>query len=181
MLRCADCAVALVDPDHEGEAEVQPAIPQVDARLGRFHPPVADLVARVLERRAIAHTMRLHDDAVEVLVDRAWRDDLRTEFAVSWDEMLRGLDDSSVAELRELGGNAPGWFDAPRGGHVDRLGRMVVEVDDEDRDADESRVVGPALLTGGVVLAGAGWFLLEASGIVAAGILLALLGLLVPR
>jgi hypothetical protein len=178
VLRCADCAVPLVDQD----AVLEPVPPtQDDARLGRFHPAVGELIAGMLDRRSIAHTVRVHDDEVEVLVDRSWRDDLRTEFALSWGELVRGLDEAATAELRELGGDAPGWFDAPRGGYVDRTGKMVVEVEDEDRDADASRVIGPALLAGGVILAITGWYLVSSPGIVVAGLALALVGLLVPR
>ena len=180
MLSCVDCHVALVNPaDHPGASAQQP--PPAKIRLGRFHPPVADLISQLLDRRDIPYTMRLHDDAVEVLVDPTWRDDLRTELAVSWDELLGNLADDAATETRALGGNAPGWFDAPQGGYVDRLGRMVVEVADEDREIDGSRVVGPALLACGAVLIATGWLLVEAGSIVAAGIGLALLGLFVPR
>lgn len=125
--------------------------------------------------------MRRHDDAVEVMVDPHWRDDLRTEFALSWDALLGNLEEAAASETRALGGDAPGWFDAPRGGYVDRLGRMVVEVADEDREIDSSRVVGPALLACGAVLIVTGWLLVESVSIIAAGIGFALLGLFVPR
>jgi hypothetical protein len=177
--RCADCDVPLVDSD----VEVEPIapVPHIDARLGRFHPAVGELIAGMLDRRSIPHTVRVHDDEVEVLVDQSWRDDLRAEFAVSWNELVRGLDEPATEELRALGGNAPGWFDAPRGGYVDRTGRMVVEVEDDDLDADASRVIGPALLAAGAIVAITGWYLFESPGMVVLGIALAIVGLLTPR
>ena len=179
MVRCADCDVPLVGLDEEAEPVMPPV--EVDTRLGRFHPAVGDLIAGVLDRRSIPHRLRRHDDEMEVLVERAWRDDLRTEFAVSWNEMLRGLDESLTEEVRTLGGNAPGWFDAPRGGYVDRTGRMVVEADDDDRQADAARVIGPGLMTIGAITIATGWLLLSSPALVVLGIGLAIAGLFTPR
>lgn len=178
VLRCADCDLPLTDG--EGDVEIPSRPPKVDTRLGRFHPAVGRLVADVLDRRSIPHTVAPSDDETEVLVDRDWRDDLRTEFAVSWTELLSGLDEGDVEEVRSLGGNAPGWLDAPQGGYVDRQGRMVVDAG-EDADADAARVVGPALLTMGAIAIVTGWLLLSSPALVVAGIGLAIVGLIVPR
>jgi hypothetical protein len=179
VARCADCGVPLVDLD----AEVEPVAPpgEVDTRLGRFHPAVGEVVGGVLERRSIPHLLRRTDDEVEVLVERAWRDDLRTEFAVSWNEMLRGLDEDRTEEVRVLGGSAPGWFDAPRGGHVDRTGKMVVAFDEDDDEADQARIIGPALLTMGAITIVVGWMVISSPGLVIAGIAMAIAGVFTPR
>ncbi len=172
----------LVDPDaDDGDVEEVPVDVPIDARLGRFHPAAAEMISGVLERRAIPYTVLPHDDEVEVLVARSWRDDLRTELAVSWNDLVRGLDEPAASEVRASGGDAPGWFDAPRGGYVDRAGRMVVEVADDDEDADAARVVGPVLLTAGAVAVVVGWYLLSSPAVIVAGIALAIVGLLIPR
>lgn len=178
VVRCADCDVPLYDPAH-GELDL-PA-PEIEARLGRFHPAVGELIAQVLDRRSIPHTVQTRDDSDEILVDSQWRDDLRTEFAVSWDEILRGLDEEHVEHIRSLGGSAPGWFDAPQGGYVDRAGRMVVATEEDDDDADAARVIGPALLTVGGIAIVVGWLVLSMPGMVALGVGLAIVGLIIPR
>jgi hypothetical protein len=179
VTRCADCGVPLVD----AHAEVDPVAPpaEVDTRLGRFHPAVGDVIGHLLERRSIPHLLRRTDDEVEVLVEREWRDDLRAEFAVSWSEMLRGLDEQRNEEVRTLGGSAPGWFDAPRGGYVDRTGRMVVAADEDDDEADQARIIGPALLTLGAIAIVVGWLVISSPGVVIAGIAMALAGVFTPR
>ena len=180
VVRCADCDVLLYDAAL-GEVDLPEPAPQMHARLGRFHPAVGELIAQVLDRRSIPHTVQAHDDGAEILVDHQWRDDLRTEFAVSWDEILRGLDEEHLEQIRGLGGSAPGWFDAPQGGYVDRTGRMVVATDQDDDDADAARVIGPALLTVGGIAIVAGWLLLSMPGVVVLGIGLAIVGLIIPR
>lgn len=180
MVRCADCDVPLYDPA-QGEVDLPARAPEIDARLGRFHPAVGELIAQVLDRRSIPHTVQTHDEGNEILVDRQWRDDLRTEFAVSWDEILRGLDEEHVEHIRGLGGSAPGWFDAPQGGYVDRAGRMVVATEEDDDDADAARVIGPALLTVGGIAIVVGWLVLSMPGMVALGVGLAIVGLIIPR
>jgi hypothetical protein len=179
VARCADCGVPLIDPDSDVEPVVPPAL--VDTRLGRFHPAVGDVIGGVLERRAIPHLLRPTDDEVEVLVEREWRDDLRAEFAVSWNELLRGLDEQRSEEVRTLGGSAPGWFDAPRGGYVDRAGRMVVVGDEDDDEADQARMIGPALLTMGAITIVVGWLVVSSPGLVIAGIAMAIAGVFTPR
>jgi len=178
--RCADCGVPLGDPV-DGEVELPGTVPQIDVRLGRFHPAVGDLIAQILDRRSIPHTVHPHDDSSEIVVDSQWRDDLRTEFSVSWDEMMRGLDEEQRDEVRALGGSAPGWYDAPQGGYVDRAGRMIVGGQQDDADADAARVLGPALLMMGGIAAITGWLVLSMPGVVVAGIGLALVGLMIPR
>lgn len=182
MVVCADCGIELVpedEIDHDGEAA---APPEVDAHLGRFHPAVAERIGELLFRRAIPHLLRSHDDGVEVLVERPWRDALRTEFTLGWNEVFRTLDDDVADEVRELGGSAPGWYDAPRGGHVDRHGRTVLDLDDqEEADTDAARVIGPMLLTTGAIAVVGGWYLVSSSAIVVAGIALIIVGLFTPR
>lgn len=179
VAQCADCGVPLVDLDAEVEPVTRPG--EIDTRLGRFHPAVGEVIGGVLERRSIPHLLRRTDDEMEVLVEREWRNDLRTELAVSWNEMLRGLDEEQTEEIRTLGGNAPGWFDAPRGGYVDRTGRMVVAADEDDDEADEARIIGPALLTMGAITIVVGWLVVSSPGVVIAGIAMAIAGVFTPR
>jgi hypothetical protein len=178
--RCADCGVPLLDPA-DGEVELPASVPRMDQRLGRFHPAVGDLIAQILDRRSIPHTVHPHDDGTEIVVDSRWRDDLRTEFSVSWDEMMRGLGEEERDEVRALGGSAPGWFDAPQGGYVDRAGRMIVAGQQDDDEADEARVLGPALLMVGGITVVTGWLVLSMPGVVVVGIGLAIVGLMLPR
>lgn len=182
MLRCADCRIELV-PEDQIDHDADAATPaDIDARLGRFHPAVAERIGELLFRRAIPHLLRAHDDGVEVLVERSWRDDLRTEFALGWNEVFRTLDEEVADEVREIGGSAPGWYDAPRGGHVDRHGRTVLDLDDqEEADTDAARVIGPLLLTAGAIAVVGGWYLVSSSAIVVAGIALIIVGVFTPR
>lgn len=175
VTRCAACGVDLGD---DAEPAPRPQVP--DARLGVFHPDLAGVVLALLERQELAHETRTRDDGVEVLVDRGWRDELRAELLLSFDELLEELDDELAEPVRALGGATPGWQDPPRGGYVDRSGRMVVEVDEDD-DEEAGRVLGPVLLVMGVVLALIGWQLLEAPAVGVAGAALAVTGLFLPR
>ena len=166
---CPACDVLLVGPHDHGVPD--------DARLGRFHPAVAARVAEVLDRRAIAHTVIARDDATEVRVDAVERDALRTELALEWQQVVGVLDEEVRAELRAIPtGSAPGWYDAPQGGHIDREGNLVVDTGD-----DEVRTLGPALLTAGSILAIVGWFVVDSGAVTVAGAALALIGMLVPR
>ncbi len=182
VVLCADCGVELL-PEDEVDIHAEVARPQeTDAHLGRFHPAVAERIGELLYRRAIPHTMRAHDDGVEVLVEHGWRDDLRTEFALSWSDIFRSLDDGVAVELRAAGGSAPGWYDAPRGGHVDRHGRTVLDLDDQEEAAtDAARVIGPVLFTAGAIAVVAGWYLLSSPAIIVTGIGLVVVGLFTPR
>lgn len=159
-----------------------PAVPTpADARLGRFHPAVADRISELLYRRGIEHAREADANGVRILVDRAWRDDLRAELTMTWAEVTRHLPDEQVSDLLGADGPYPGWYDAPRGGHVDREGRLVVASGDEEEPADEARVVGPALITAGAILLVTGWYVFDSAGIVAAGVALAIAGLVLPR
>jgi hypothetical protein len=175
---CASCGVPLVGDDVPSDEAVTsgPA-----ARLGTFDAVVVPAVLAVLDEHGIVHETRTSARGVEVLVPVAWRDDLRTELTLTWSEVVRRLDEDDVLTVLALGGSAPGWQDAPRGGYVDRSGRLVVAVDDDEREDDAARVVGPALLTIGAVLVVLGWYVLDAAGVVAAGVVLGIAGLVVPR
>jgi hypothetical protein len=175
---CSSCGVPLVGDDVPLDVAVAagPA-----ARLGTFDPVVVPAVLAVLDEHGVVHETRTTSRGVEVLVPVAWRDDLRTELTLTWSEVVRRLEEDDVLAVLALGGSAPGWQDAPRGGYVDRAGRLVVAVDDDEAEDDAARVVGPALLTVGAVLVVLGWYVLDAAGVVAAGIALAIAGLVVPR
>lgn len=149
-----------------------------DVRLGTFHPAVADRIAELLYRRAITHHVLVGDDVAEIRIDPAWRDDVRTELTLTWPDLLAGLEDTTADEVRATGGWAPGWLDAPQGGHVDRSGRLVVDAADDD---DAARVVGPALLAFGAMVAIVGWYAVDSAGIATVGAAMALVGLLLPR
>jgi hypothetical protein len=175
---CSSCGVPLVGDDVPLDAAV-PSGPA--ARLGTFDVVVVPAVLAVLDEHGIVHETRTTSRGVEVLVPVAWRDDLRAELTLNWSEVVRRLDEDDVLAVLALGGSAPGWQDAPRGGYVDRSGRLVVAVDDDEAEDDAARVVGPALLTIGAVLVVLGWYVLDSAGIIAAGIALGIAGLVVPR
>lgn len=147
-----------------------------EARLGTFHPLVARQVGAVLARKGVTHTTIERDDEVELRVEVSWRDEVRTELMLSWTDLVGALDPEDAAAVRATGGSAPGWFDAPRGGHIDREGHLVVASDDE-----EARVVGPAMLTFGSILAIIGWYAMDSTAVLTLGVGLVLLGLFTPR
>lgn len=179
-LVCGSCHVVLHEVDPSGAIVGTAATPsRAGIRLGRFHPRVADRIADLLDDRAIAHTVAVRDDHVEVRVDPQWRDDVRAELTLTWTDILGGLEPGLAADLRATGGRAPGWFDAPEGGHVDRAGRLVVASTEDDED--EGRVVGPALLAAGAILAILGWYVADSSAVTVSGLALVLLGLFTPR
>ena len=176
---CAACGVALVPGDLPPPRELPPI---VDRHLGTFHPAVAAEVTDLVERRGVLYTVRRRDEGVEILVDGRWRDDLRTELAMTWTDLLGRLDPAATTGLASAGASAPGWHDAPRGGYVDRAGRLVVEPGEvEEQATDAARVVGPMLLTIGAIAGVIGWYLVESPALVVAGVLLALIGALTPR
>ncbi len=174
-LACAECDVPLV-PDG---VEVPAATAPVDARLGRFHPAVADRISELLFRRGIEHDLVVEAEGVRILVQPDQRDDLRAELTLTWGDVVRRLPDQQASEVLSAGGSNPGWYDAPRGGHVDRQGRLVVDLD--DGTDDDARVIGPAMLTAGAILAVVGFYVLDTAAVTAAGIALAVAGLLLPR
>jgi hypothetical protein len=175
---CAACGVPLVPPD----AVVPDSAPRADARLGVFHPVMAASITALLQRRAIVHDEITEAGRVTILVDHEWRDDVRAELAVTWGELVRRLPEEEVVEVLGAGGPNPGWYDPPRGGYVDRQGRLVVDVDDEeDAEVDAARILGPALVTVGAVLVVVGWYVLGSAAVAVAGGGLVLLGLFTPR
>jgi hypothetical protein len=175
---CAACGVPLVPLD----AVAQPRAPRADTRLGVFHPAMAARIRQLLDGRAIANDAVTEADRVTILVDRAWRDDIRAELTTTWGELVRRLPEDEVGEVMGAGGSNPGWYDPPRGGYVDRQGRLVVDVDDdEDAEDDAARVLGPALLTIGAVLLVVGWYVLGSAAVTVAAGGLVVLGLFTPR
>jgi hypothetical protein len=177
---CATCGIPLVPTDAAAPAPTP--LPQAGARLGSFHPAVAASILALLDRRGIAHDERTEEGRVTVLVDREWRDDVRAELTITWGDLVRRLPEEEAVEVLAAGGPNPGWYDPPRGGHVDRQGRLVVDVDDgEDAEDDAARVVGPALLTVGALLLVIGWYVLDSGAVSVAGLGLVLLGLFTPR
>jgi hypothetical protein len=174
---CPDCGSELVPDD----TPRTPPAAAVDARLGRFHPLMVGSVTSLLYRRGLSYVTEESADAVTVLVERAWRDDLRAELTLSWGDLVRRLDEETAATVLATGGSAPGWFDPPTGGHVDRAGRLVVDLADEDEDADSARMVGPALLALGAMLTLGGWYLIGSDAVTVVGLGLVVLGLFIPR
>jgi hypothetical protein len=174
---CATCSIPLVDAATDAVAPAAMA----DAKLGVFHPLVAAAVAALLDRRGIEHETATDGGRVTVLVDRDWRDDVRAELALTWGDLVRGLPEEEVVEVLGAGGPNPGWYDPPRGGHVDRHGRLVVDDNEEDAEDDAARVIGPALLTIGAILLVVGWYVLGSAAVAVAGGGLALVGLFSPR
>lgn len=173
---CAGCRIPLVPED----AVPVPAA-SADARLGTFHPVMAERIGELLYRRGLDYRSIARDDAVEMRVDREWRDDLRAELSVTWGDLVRRLDAEVVDEVLAAGGDAPGWYDPPQGGYVDREGRLIVDVDDEDRATDAARVIGPALFTVGAIMTVMGWYVLDSAALTVSGIALVLFGLFAPR
>lgn len=155
--------------------------PRAEALLGRFHPAVAERIRGTLEHRKVVHRIVPRDDDVEVFVERAHRDDLRAELALTWSQLVHRLPEDEVLAVLALGGASPGWFDAPRGGWVDRAGRLVVEAEDQEGAAESARLAGPALATIGAVLLLLGWYTGAGAGVVLGGAALLLFGLLIPR
>jgi hypothetical protein len=174
---CAECGVALL-PDGA------PLPPQVDALLGTFHPLAATPVVQVLTHRGIAHeALHVDDDAVEVVVDREFRDDLRAELVVNWGGLLRSLEQEDlVVVLGAGGGQQPGWIDAPTGAWIDGQGRLqVARSEQEEREEDAQRVVGPVLATLGAVLLLFGWWSGQSDLAVVIGLLSVIVGVFLPR
>lgn len=186
--RCATCGNALVSDDalrrEDGtlrDAE-EPELQQVDREmrhLGRFHPALAPHVLALLEGKGIETTHQLGDDAVMITVPGGWRDDVRAELVLRWDELLAGLEADAAPDVLASGGHTPGWPDAPLGGAIDRDGRLVVDAPDDE--ADGSRTLGPAMLVGGAILALSGWQVVDSPALIIAGLGVMLLGLFLPR
>jgi hypothetical protein len=174
---CASCGVPLVPDDAVDTAPP----PSVDARLGTFHPATVTQVLALLDTRGVPHETRTTDRGVEVLVPSEWRDDVRAELTLTWGELVRRLDEEETLAVLGAGGTTPGWYDAPHGGYVDRAGRLVVAVDDDEVEDDAARVVGPALLTIGAILVVLGWWMFDSPAIAIAGVALAIFGLVAPR
>jgi hypothetical protein len=155
--------------------------PRADALLGRFHPLMADRLEGMLVHRKVTHRRVDRDDDVELYVDPASRDDLRAELSLTWAQLVHRLPEDEIVEVLALGGAAPGWHDAPRGGWVDRAGKLVVDAEDQEVEADTARLAGPAMVTIGTVLLLLGWYVGADAVIVLAGVALLIFGLLLPR
>jgi hypothetical protein len=174
VVTCATCGEALVPLG-------APLPPRADALLGRFHPAMADRLEAMLSHRKVTHRRVDRDDDVELYVDPRWRDDLRAELALTWAQLVHRLPEEEVLEVLSLGGAAPGWHDAPRGGWVDRAGKLVVDAEDQEVQAETARLAGPAMVTIGTVLLLLGWYVGADAVIVLAGVALLIFGLLLPR
>ncbi|MGM0618526.1 MAG: hypothetical protein ACQEUI_10350 [Actinomycetota bacterium] len=148
--------------------------------LGRFHPTMATQVLALIEERGIEPAVHPHDDHTEVAVPGMWRNDVRAELVLRWDELLAGLEPDDAPAVLATGGHTPGWFDAPLGGHIDRDGKLVVDAPAED-DADGGRTLGPAMIAGGAILVVSGWQIVELPALVLIGIALVVIGLFLPR
>lgn len=172
---CPTCRVVL------GDLEVAAPAVVADTRLGVFHPLVAEELAALIERRGIAVDRRTEDDEVVLLVARDHRDDLRAELTVTWPDLLRRLPEEAAALVLDEGGTSPGWYDPPRGGHVDRQGRLVVDTEEDAAAEDAARVLGPGLLTVGAILVIVGLFVLDSAAITVLGVGMAVVGLFLPR
>lgn len=173
---CRSCGLALVP---EGEA----LPPQVDLLLGVFHPIAAEPVVRVLRHRGIAHDALPADhDRVEIVVDRAFRDDLRAELAINWSNLIGSLERDDMYTVLEAGGIQPGWFDAPQGAWIDREGRLQVEAASHEADEEEARrVFGPMLLALGAITTLFGWYADASDVFVLLGVLALSVGVFLPR
>lgn len=173
---CPDCGEPLVQPS----AGVGRRAP-----LGRFHPAMAAAVADLAVRRGLEPQVRPGDDADTVLVDAAARDHLRAQLVVTWSGLVEALDEPARDDVRAIGGDLPGWFDAPAGAWVDRHGHLQVDRSPEEEvAADAGRSVGPALLAAAALLGLFAWYVgdgdLRASAALAA-LALGALGLFLPR
>lgn len=152
--------------------------------LGTFHPSMAAHVSGLLDGRGIAHAVDAAeaDGGVTVQIDPAWRNEVRSELTLRWGDLVASLPEDEVVEVLASGGAAPGWYDPPQGGYVDRAGRLVVDAGaDEEAAEDASRIVGPALLTTGVILAVSGWYVFDATAVALVGVALVIVGLFTPR
>jgi len=173
---CATCRIPLL-------ADGAPLPAQVDQLLGTFHPLVADRVVAVLARRGIAHeTLPSTDDQVEVVVDRAYRDDLRAELAINWDGVVNSLDVDDRATVIAAGARQPGWYDAPTSAWVDREGRLQVDGGPGSEDmAEAGRLWGPTLMVVGAVAGIFGWYGQGNTTVLVLGLLVAAIGVFLPR
>ena len=175
---CASCHVELV-PEGAPAPPRPPGVP--DARLGRFHPAVGQALLELLDDRGIPFETVTGSDALEIVVPREERDELRAELALHWGDRLEALDEQEASDVRwAAGGHYPGWFDPPEGGFIDRQGRLVVDAA-EDAEADAARRVGPTLAIGGASLLLLAWYLGLGMGTVFAGVGLLIIGVLLPR
>lgn len=173
---CTTCRIPLV-------ADGATLPPQVDRLLGTFHPLVADRVIAVLTRRGIAHdALPSGDDHVEVVVDGAYRDDLRAELTINWDGVVNSLDVDDRATVIATGVRHPGWWDAPTSAWVDRDGRLQVDAGQESEDmAEAGRQWGPTLMVIGTVAGIFGWYGQGNTTILVLGLFVAAVGVFLPR
>lgn len=153
-----------------------------DALLGRFHPLVAERLERLLAQRGIAHARTPREHDVELRVAPSTRDDLRAELSITWSQIVGALPEDRALEVLASGGAAPGWFDAPAGGWVDRAGRLVVEPSADDPTAlGPPRTLGPLIGGIGALMLLLGWFTGAGDGVLLAGAVALVVGMLLPR
>ena len=177
--RCVDCDVALVPAG----ATTTVAVPS-RARLGRFHPALVDVVRARASGRVARIETTLHDDGVDIHVERGAEDRLRAELAVEWEQLLSQVDPEERAEVMASGDRLPGWLDPPDGIWVDREGALRADTSRLDPDQG-TRAAGPALISAGGLLLVAAWYVGEGGlGTLVAtiiGLAVVLVGVFTPR
>lgn len=172
VTRCASCGRGLGD----GADDLRQSL------VGTFHPAVAGRVTALLERRGVPYATDADDDRVAIAVDREWRDELRAELALTWEDVVARLEEDDRRAVVTAGGPQPGWFDAPRDAWIDRQGRIQVEATpDETAAEDARRTLGPVLAGVGLVLLLLSWYTDAGLGLALAGVAALAVGLLLPR
>lgn len=194
-LRCRACG-APVDPDPsvgrdghvvggpgpQDDTDAEVVAIELQALLGRFHPVIAARLQRLLTDRGIDHLRHERPHDVELRVASATRDALRAELSVNWSQIVGALPEDQAVEVLASGGAAPGWFDAPAGGWVDRAGRLVVDPSEHDPTAaGPPRTVGPLVAGIGALVLLLGWFNGAGDGVLLVGAAAIGLGILLPR
>lgn len=176
--RCADCGVALVPVGSTAAATPS------RARLGRFHPALVDVVRARTAGRVERLDTTLHDDGVDIHVERGVEDRLRAELAVEWEQLLSQVDPDERVEVMASGGRLPGWLDPPDGVWVDREGALRADTSPLDPDHG-TRAAGPVLISAGGLLLVTAWYVGEGGlGTLVAtviGLAVVLVGVFTPR
>lgn len=160
---------------------VDPAAPRDRSGAGaRLSSPVDD---RPDEAASDATAPDPDLTEVTIRVQPEYRDDLRSELAVNWSDIIGRLPADEMYAVLAAGGTQAGWFDGPTGAWVDRQGRIQVEAAEDELASDADRMLGPSLAVIGAILVifglWAGGSSKELIVIVGAGLLAT--GLFLPR